>query len=199
MARVKRSAPKRKTPLKTRRRRPAVGSVVRTCAAAGCAETFATFPSKNRRFCSPRCAYNSRPPQTAEQRETTRQVMLAKDRTGPRNPNFRHGKKAGKNISGWNPKARRETCCRVCGSAGPLDLHHAVPRSICPPAAKRDLRNGITLCDHCHTRWHRGTLVITRDLFSTEEWSYISTLELTGREITGWLDKHYPAAEQVAA
>lgn len=196
---MKQTPLKRKTPLVAKRRKPAVGSLERVCAADGCDVTFRTFPSVNRRFCSPRCAYDSRAPQSPEQRETTRRLMVAKDRRGERNPNFRHGRRTGENLRGWNPAAKGETCCRVCGDTGALDLHHAVPRSICPPAAKRDLRNGIVLCDSCHTKWHRVTLIVEREFFTADEWAYISTLELTGRDIAGWLDKHYPAREDIAA
>jgi hypothetical protein len=98
----------------------------------------------------------------------------------------------------WSAVAKDEDKCRSCGSRWALHLHHAVPRVICPPAAKRDMRNGIVLCAVCHEKWHRGEIVLTRDIFTGAEWAYISTLELTGRDITGWLDKHYPA-EQLAA
>lgn len=195
---MRRSPLKRKTPLSSTRK-IAVRSIVRVCAADGCSIEFRSFPSQARRFCSPRCAYNSRPPQTAEQREKTRQIMLAKDRTGAKNPRFRHGRKAGKNLRGWNPPAKGETSCRACGSSAHLQLHHVVPRSICGAGARRNLLNGIVLCASCHIRWHRGTLVITRDLFTADEWAYLSSIELTGREITGWLDKHYPATKAAVA
>jgi hypothetical protein len=40
--------------------------------------------------------------------------------------------------------------------------------------------------------------VITRAVFTAEEWAYISSLQLTGRAIAGWLDRHYPAVEAAA-
>lgn len=191
---MKRSPLKRKTPLVTAR--PMGNGETRVCAAVGCEQEFYAPPIAIRlgqgKFCSRSCAYRSRRPQTEAERARTRAIMRSHDRTGERNPNFRHGQRLGENLRGWNPPAKGETCCRVCGSTGKLNLHHAVPRSICPLAAKRDLRNGLPLCIRCHRQWHVGKLVISRRVFTAEEWGYISALELTGRDITGWLEKHYP-------
>lgn len=121
-----------------------------------------------------------------------RKSMRAINRTGEANPGYKHGRRTGLNIRGWDPKAKGETCCRWCGATSILHLHHAIPRSICPPEAKRDLRNGITLCNHCHPRWHKGTLTLPRAIFTGEEWAYISGLRLEGRNTAAWLDKHYP-------
>lgn len=117
------------------------------------------------------------------------------DRAGTKNPNFKHGKKIGKNVSGWGI-SKKPGPCRSCGGPGE-HLHHAVPRSKAQQA-KRDLRNGIQLCASCHQRWHMGA-VIRREVFTQEEWDYISSIELTGERIEEWLDRRYPSAASIAA
>lgn len=140
-----------------------------------------------------RTALKRKTPLSRAHKDSIRRGMLAKDLTGERNPNYRHGRNTGETIRGWSVAEKGETCCRVCGgTSGGLDLHHVVPRSKCPPEAKRDLRNGICLCHSCHRRFHTGTLTIPRSVFTPDEWRYISRLVLTGRDTAGWLDKHYP-------
>lgn len=176
----------------------------RTCANEGCDATFYNYPSHNRRYCSRSCMYPNRSIPTQEEKERladiNRAKMIAANRTGRRNPNYKNGKFVGKKAGvprSWGPKAKGESCCRTCGSRDHLQLHHAVPRSVCPPEAKTDMRNGITLCASCHVRWHRGSLTITRNVFSVDEWDYVSNMTLTGRDIGGWLDKHYPLLMEV--
>lgn len=109
-----------------------------------------------------------------------------------RTPMKRTRMKAAKRPVGeWGISLKPEKKCRICPRA-PTDLHHAVPRSICPPEAKLDLRNGLPLCAEHHVQWHLRSIVVYRDVFTVEEWAYLSGLVLTGREITGWLDKNYP-------
>lgn len=91
----------------------------------------------------------------------------------------------------WGIHRKPEKACRNCGRSGRLDLHHAVPRSLCR-ASKYDLRNGLPLCDRCHVGWHRKLIVISRAVFTPEEWAYLTNLKLVDREIGAWLDKHYP-------
>lgn len=91
----------------------------------------------------------------------------------------------------WGMHRKREDQCRNCGANGPLDLHHAVPRSLCK-ASKYDLRNGLPLCDTCHFGWHHKKLVIHRDVFKPEEWAFLTSLQLVDRDVRAWLDKHYP-------
>jgi hypothetical protein len=172
------------------------GGAWRICRAEGCLNRFRARPSAVKRgqglFCSRECAYRSRPPVPVERVERQRKGMLARNRVGKANPRYKHGRRVGLNIRGWNATTKGETCCRSCGkSSSRLHLHHAVPRSICPPDAKRDLRNGITLCGSCHVRWHKGS-PLPRSIFTAEEWAYVSRLRLEGRETAAWLDKHYP-------
>jgi ribosomal protein L37AE/L43A len=88
----------------------------------------------------------------------------------------------------WAISRKPAECCRNCGDpAQVLHLHHAVPRSL-SPAGKYDLRNGVQLCTRCHLGWHNGRVVLTRDIFTAEEWDFIQTL--IGPT---WLDKKYPA------
>jgi hypothetical protein len=91
----------------------------------------------------------------------------------------------------FNLTLKGEACCRNCGASERLHLHHAVPRSMCR-AARCDLRNGIALCAGCHHGWHHRLTTIYRDLFTEEEWAFISSLELLGQNIAAWLDDRYP-------
>lgn len=135
-----------------------------------------------RRFCSYACQ---------NQAPDIRQRL--RDREGVKNPRFKDGKRAGDNIRGWSVLLKGDDCCRVCGSARGLHLHHVIPRSK-SRAARRDLRNGLTLCSSCHAKWHRHSLVIHRDVFTQEEWGYISSVQIIGQRIEAWLDDHYPPA-----
>lgn len=134
----------------------------------------------SRRFCSHACANSA-----TDVRDKRR------DREGLKNPNFKHGRKAGQQIRGWGVMFKGEDCCRVCGSSEALHLHHIIPRSK-SRASRRDLRNGLTLCRSCHARWHSHSLIIYRDLLTDEEWEYLCSVELTGHQIEAWLDDHYP-------
>lgn len=98
----------------------------------------------------------------------------------------------------FNVRLKGEASCRNCGAAGHLHLHHAIPRSVCKEV-RLDLRNGIPLCPSCHARWHQRTLVIYRDVFTSEEWEFLCSVELLGQRTSAWLDDHYPAREQAAA
>lgn len=173
-------------------------SVERDC--LSCGKTFRAKPSDVSRgggkFCSRDC-WRAAPPKRSPEKVARLREDMQQSRTGDKNPNFRHGRRGGCHIRGWSIAAKGDSICRVCGGQA-IDLHHAVPRSMCPPVAKRDLRNGLPLCKACHARWHRGT-PIDRCVFTREEWVYISTLKLTGREVDGWLDKRYPAMAEAAA
>ena len=163
-----------------------------TCQREGCENVFRT--DGKQRFCSRTCYFQDPSSRWSdEERESRRQQMVAKDRNGARNPNFKHVKRIGDNLRGWSVLEKGDFQCRNCGvSDRALHLHHVVPRSVCPPEAKRDLRNGIPLCNSCHAKWHMKSLVIKRSAFTEEEWGYISMMRLTSREITGWLNEHYP-------
>lgn len=92
----------------------------------------------------------------------------------------------------FNLAAKGERHCRVCGSAEHVHAHHAIPVAIGTPESELDLRNLLPLCWHCHRYWHAG-YPISRDVFTAEEWEYLSALTLEGREAAAYLDKHYPA------
>jgi HNH endonuclease len=96
-----------------------------------------------------------------------------------------------RSADGWSLAAKPERKCRVCPRRA-TDLHHAIPRSVGPPETKLDFRNGLPLCQECHTGWHRRTLVIFRHVFTPDEWAYLTAVKLTGRETDAWLDDHYP-------
>lgn len=100
----------------------------------------------------------------------------------------------------WGLRRKPEPKCRNC-PAPAVHLHHAIPRSKAP-RVRKDLRNGLPLCRACHDGWHGKKVTLHRDLFTPEEWSFVSTVELTGERIEAWLDRHYPvrpdASEQAA-
>lgn len=113
-------------------------------------------------------------------------------RVGEANPAYRHGKRVGDAIRGWSPRDKGEDRCRNCGSTEYPQLHHVIPRSK-HPGSRRELLNGITLCAPCHMGWHRNTLHISRDLFTADEWAYLTSVQLVGEDINAWLDRKYPA------
>lgn len=91
----------------------------------------------------------------------------------------------------WGIHLKREERCRSCKKGGRLNLHHAIPRSLAP-SIKFDLRNGIPLCTACHMAWHHHERAIYRDVFTEEEWSWLTSLQFQGIEIKHWLEDHYP-------
>ncbi len=157
----------------------------RTC--AECGFVFLAKASDIKRgggkYCSRACwRRNAR--LTDAQYETNAAAMRV-SRSGPGNPQFKHGRRAGFTIRGWSIRDKDEEFCRACGAPA-SDLHHAVPRSLAP-SGRRDLRNGLPLCRSCHTSWHRRGVTLHRDLFTVEEWRFIETL--IGPV---WLDERYP-------
>lgn len=87
--------------------------------------------------------------------------------------------------------AKGEKWCRNCGSTTDLQLHHIIPKSKFK-AGRSEIRNGMTLCQACHAGWHQAKKVLYRDLFSEDEWAYLTSVELTGENIDAWLDRNYP-------
>lgn len=169
----------------------------KVCQREGCEKEFYVRPSDlGRKFCSRECDVDVR-------RGVKRPELAAKtagSRKGRANPNFRHGKRVGeREISKvFNLRLKGETKCRCCPKPA-HDLHHAIPRSLGTPESKRNLLNGLPLCKPCHSRWHRRTLTIYRDVFTPEEWAYLLAVPMTGRVTEAWLDDRYPARPEVAA
>jgi hypothetical protein len=164
--------------------------------ALNCAECGQPFYAKDsqlgrgRKYCSRACYFarsRKSPEATAQQN-----AKLSAARRGAGNPMWKGRDTEGSIYRVFNVRLKGETCCRACGATDVLHLHHAVPRSMCK-AARRELRNGITLCIRCHMGWHHRRVVIYRDLFTADEWAYISTLDLRGQRIEAWLDDRYPA------
>jgi hypothetical protein len=92
----------------------------------------------------------------------------------------------------WGIHLKPSDWCRNCGTTGVrLHLHHVIPRSK-GQAAKYDLRNGLQLCGTCHAGWHRRRTIVYREIFTAEEWAFISTIELLGENIDVWLERRYP-------
>ena len=158
-----------------------------TTPCAVCGSEFERRASETeRRFCSRECW--RRFPMRTETRQ-----RLSRDRQGARNPAYRHGRRVGvaEIYKAFNLRLKGATCCRTCGRTEPLNLHHALPRSLYR-AGRTELLNGIPLCIRCHNGWHRKTTTIFRDVFTAEEWAYLSSAELTGQRVEAWLDDHYP-------
>jgi hypothetical protein len=104
-----------------------------------------------------------------------------------------HGRSRGESVirRAFNINLKGEARCRNCRSSGPLNLHHAIPRSM-SRAAQKELLNGLPLCVGCHMGWHRRCVVIYRDAFTEEEWAYLLTVEIRGQVTEVWLDQRYP-------
>lgn len=122
---------------------------------------------------------------------------LSLERGGDGNPSYQHGRRVGVIIPGWKLSRKGEYACRNCGKKA-VELHHAIPRSKCR-SIKADLRNGIPLCMECHRGWHGKKVVITRSVFTEEEWEFLTSVVLTGESTSAWLDRHYPLAVLEAA
>ncbi len=108
----------------------------------------------------------------------------------------KHGRYIGE--GNWTVAKKGDDRCRCCGAQpngqgpmGALHLHHVIPRSMCK-ATSTDLRNGIALCFDCHQGWHERRIVIYRDVFTVEEWTFLIGVQLLGQEIVPWLDANYP-------
>jgi hypothetical protein len=101
--------------------------------------------------------------------------------------------------SGWRVSAafslrlKNEDKCRACGG-GADHLHHAIPRSMYRDGIL-ELRNGIPLCEVCHTGWHHRRVTIYRDVFTEDEWAWLTTQELRGQNVIAWLDDRYPSRD----
>jgi hypothetical protein len=62
-----------------------------------------------------------------------------------------------------------------------------LPRSLCAAGINEPL-NFLVLCTDCHLGWHSRYVVITRDVFTPEELSW-----LADHASEGWMDHWYPA------
>lgn len=119
-------------------------------------------------------------------------AKIAEAKRGPRNAAFKTGLDPSTVArNGVNLKAKGETCCRACGSAEHLHLHHVIPRSMWRRGIT-ELLNCIPLCARCHAGWHRRYVTIYRDAFRPDEWACIASADLLGQNVTAWLDERYP-------
>lgn len=144
------------------------------------------------RWCSLECKVKSGYAKT----ELGPKLSLA--RGGDGNPAYKHGRRVDIQIPGWKLNNKGEgRICRNCGGQERVQLHHAIPRSKARHV-RADLRNGVPLCGDCHTGWHSSKVTLYRDIFSEEEWAFISGVELTGENIGPWLDRRYPEREVAA-
>jgi 5-methylcytosine-specific restriction endonuclease McrA len=68
-----------------------------------------------------------------------------------------HNQKRGAAINSWTRQKIKERDghrCRLCGSPGPLQVHHITPVAAGGDKTAED--NLITLCAACHQRQHRS-------------------------------------------
>jgi len=122
-------------------------------------------------------------------------IKNAAAKRGSKNPMWRGRDTEGSIYRVFNVRLKGESACRNCGATGRLHLHHIVPRSM-SKAGRRDLRNGVTLCVNCHMGWHHRRVTIYREIFTDEEWRFVSALELLGQRVGAWVDLRYPPREQ---
>lgn len=148
--------------------------------------------NRSQRFCSHACQGKvigapSRLPGAADK------IRAAK--LGARNAGYRHGRDIGRQNRAtdraFNLALKGEDVCRNCGGSQNLGLHHVIPRSLYR-AGLRELLNGVPLCTWCHLGWHRRKVTLYRDIFTPEEWAWLSSAQLTGQMIEPWLDERYP-------
>jgi hypothetical protein len=123
---------------------------------------------------------------------------LRRSRKGGNNPSFQHGRRVDIHLARWRVRHKGEDSCRNCGSRDGLQLHHAIPRGKYR-AGRAELLNGLPLCLVCHTGWHGKSVTIYRDVFTLDEWEWLSSQQLTGERMDAWLDRHYPARTQEEA
>ncbi len=144
------------------------------------------------KYCSHRCYLSNTTSPVKNNPSVWRKISQAKRKPGSKKKyklGYRRGEYAMRRK--FNLRTKGEDCCRVCGSNYRLHLHHTIPRSMYR-AGKTDLNNGLPLCIHCHMGWHGRTQIICRDVFTTEEWHYLTSVELTGQNIMPWLSERYP-------
>lgn len=163
-----------------------------------CGATFNTSASTLKKghgkYCSIACRGKH---QGAPSKRPGAGAKIAEAKRGPRNAAFKTGLDPSTVArNGINLKAKGEGCCRACGSTQHLHLHHVIPRSMWRRGIT-ELLNCIPLCVVCHTGWHRRWRTIYRDVFTPEEWAFISAADLLGQNVTAWLDDRYPAREWV--
>lgn len=124
---------------------------------------------------------------------------MSVDRRGKANPGYTNGKNGNRpRLTKFSLSIKGEACCRNCGRTGRLNLHHAIPRSMFA-AGRDEILNGVPLCTWCHLGWHRRRVVLYRDIFTAEEWAYLSSVTLLGQNIEAWLDDRYPVRPQEMA
>lgn len=167
---------------------------VRTC--VECGDEFyvnaAELKRRGGKYCSRACwRKNSR---FSDEHYARLAEELSVSRRGAGNPAYKHGRNGNRaRLKRFNLSLKGEDRCRVCGSQEFLNLHHVLPRSMYR-AGRDEILNGLPLCGACHTSWHRrGKVTIYRDVFTDEEWAWISAQSLLGQNLQAWLDDRYPS------
>jgi hypothetical protein len=172
----------------------------RVCAECGAPFIARTSEIRRRggKYCSREC-WRKNSGLTPEQYRVNADRMSVK-RRGKGNPRYKHGKNGDRaRLSKFSLAVKGEPCCRNCGSTERMNLHHIIPRSMFA-AGRDEIRNGLPLCAVCHSSWHRrGRVTLYRDIFTEEEWAYLSSVTLLGQNIEAWLDDRYPVRPQELA
>lgn len=126
------------------------------------------------------------------------------DRAGKRNPNFRHGGRAGdrdrENESRWYAVLAERCAAPECdtpqGGTRGLALHHIVYRQHVRGAKgdEFDPRNALTLCDSCHISHHRRGRVIPIAMLPDAALEF--GFELLGRAASPYFERYYHGTDE---
>lgn len=130
-----------------------------------CGKVFEVETGRKEKYCSRACWRSNPPTESDEAAERKRSTL--RQRRGNANPNFRHGGRSGvRDRSGerrWY--AAGAAACenpRCDGRGGVLALHHVVYKQ----HVEREggdvwaPENALTLCERCHARHHRRSLIL---------------------------------------
>lgn len=157
-----------------------------------CGTEFYARPSEikgGRRYCSKPCQGKG---EGAPSKRPGAAEKISRSKMGARNAQFKDGMSEDTiRRRHFSIGLKGESCCRVCGAVGLLHLHHVIPRSMFRGGIK-ELRNGIPLCPRCHHGWHHRKVTVHRDVFTPEEWAYLTSVQLLGQDVGAWLDDRYP-------
>lgn len=161
-----------------------------TIPCAHCGEDFYRKRSQpNQRFCSHECRGAAMPPPSSY---PNARAKISEAKMGEGNPMFRDGLSPDTvRRRHFNIALKGEDRCRNCGATGQLHMHHVIPRSMHRQGIT-EILNGIPLCPRCHHGWHHRSITICREIFTVDEWAYLTSVKLVGQDVLAWLDDRYP-------
>lgn len=168
--------------------RPEKRAVVK-CAFCGAEVEHQLSQAKIQTYCSRVCASRAG-------REKKRAKMLLLERRGKRNPNFKHGGRAGvRDRAGEERFHSGQLFCQHPGCLGDvlgLNQHHVVyEQHVKDRGGDRwDARNALCLCHACHTSHHRrGTRVVPISALRDENLEF--AFDLLGEAALDYLRRYY--------